>query len=1242
MKDPESLNYSRHGKFCIRLVASVTHFVNDQNYDDIAKGNKDRLEEAEGNQPLVKKKKNELSFQQERIIVTIGTNLLQKMIDTTMLDTFKSMINNQIDKFRPTLEAIQILRADYAVLAVLNGIKFFGNLGLNQKMQFKLHENVDKLPTKEYQNKGKLMSDCIRAICNYIKITSEVKSVKAYTEGTVSDLVFDLMTKMLKNFKAPEDSWLVLRAFREWLLNRIKIIEECDDNMRYRIYDPESFIMCSESQRAKLVTDVLDSLYGTYQKFQDQEKVVALVFEIILLLGYIYPSWRDRVAKEFIPLALNSLINNDFSAETDKKILESLRYLTGTDDKSEEIVIENIEALAQNGGIEALTAVISRHDFGKDFIKESRPLLEALQESGGSKEAVEPDIEKFLETIRTFVEMDDQKKKDQTCIREMEDAVKKLNVLCLISGMKEACLENGYNDLLKRLLDYSVNMSRDDGLDSVMAKRLKKLALVGLSQNLHENLMETPAEKNRIKEELAKLSNQDDGIKLLIKALQQDKNVPDIVNLITPLLNKFFPGAQSNQVKEIAEKENFQPDLEFIFEEYGKSSDPEISSEVTNLYLNLSTKIDSQMTEKLLRRLKREIDKSIEEDDLESLASALKNLLPFINNEIWTQNDPNFDLLEIIRSAMKKVHSNSTMKLEQEAKEICSHSLKTQSIPSLSNQSNKILKEEIDLSIETLEIIKGLTGDIKHNFLKAEDLIRMLPLLSFFDGSIGIFDIYQELVLNKKVAKALKEEAGFECLTFALLRNNKDCFKAEEFELGANLFKSSTNLSFLAGNLVNKFGSENNSKIVSPDLECLLKQKNEQIKANISKFKEVSHSLLDKAKEIDLIDKYVEDVNKLEIDSEKSNIQLTSSSRLLVSALKVGIRQETLSKKLKQLMGAFKDFLKKKELETQKKEKEGLTGELTDRKNWQFFPRIIRKVFKDVGEDHQLIQNKELWNQLVNRYMNRSPDLLRKNSKKILRNIQSCLPRAQLLESKENILFNENSGLIETSLNIQKRGILSTSLTKNGLSIGRNCIKIYSHIEESLQVSLVSLMADLANSREMIETWESKEIPSQLISMMRPDQLNSNDNITTFISISKIIRSILYLDGDSQKQIINQLEEKNIQGRLVDLLRDFVEKEQTSFEGLDEQLFQDVAKTLRCLFEKSENKLPMVTKKLPEILSNALNKSQICDSMIEKFVPGSPGFKTFKTFNQALILFMMIWNDKSLGNKFFNQQKDLM
>ena len=79
----------------------------------------------------------------------------------------------------------------------------------------------------------------------------------------------------------------------------------------------------------------MDSLYHTHIKFQENEKVLRINFEVIILLGYIYPDWKGKVGSNFIPLVLDVLSKDNYEKETKEKAMELLTFLTGCDKRSD-------------------------------------------------------------------------------------------------------------------------------------------------------------------------------------------------------------------------------------------------------------------------------------------------------------------------------------------------------------------------------------------------------------------------------------------------------------------------------------------------------------------------------------------------------------------------------------------------------------------------------------------------------------------------------------------------------------------------------------------------------------------------------------------------------------------------------------------------------------------------------------------------------------------------------------------
>ncbi len=186
-----------------------------------------------------------------------------------------------------------ILRSEYAVLACANGINTFGCEGLKNNMQDWMADNIGRIEKvtkfKYFKDKEKLLGDCIRAIANYVCITWNLTGMNLYSKKEISKIVFEFFIKFLISSYSPLNSYVMLKAFKDWLIERIEIIENATNMERYQIYDPESFMMVAESIRIDLLVRVMDSLYHTHIKFVENEKVVKINFEVIILLGYVYP-----------------------------------------------------------------------------------------------------------------------------------------------------------------------------------------------------------------------------------------------------------------------------------------------------------------------------------------------------------------------------------------------------------------------------------------------------------------------------------------------------------------------------------------------------------------------------------------------------------------------------------------------------------------------------------------------------------------------------------------------------------------------------------------------------------------------------------------------------------------------------------------------------------------------------------------------------------------------------------------
>lgn len=160
--------------------------------------------------------------------------------------------------FKTKTETITILRSEYAVLTVANGINTFGCEGLKRNMQDWLKNNINIIEKQckglDFPKKSILLADCIKSLSNYVCITWNETGKNLYEKKEVSKKVFELFTEYLNKSQKPLDSYVYLNAFKSWLVERIEIIENVSNFERAKIYDKNSFMMVDEKIRDSLIT----------------------------------------------------------------------------------------------------------------------------------------------------------------------------------------------------------------------------------------------------------------------------------------------------------------------------------------------------------------------------------------------------------------------------------------------------------------------------------------------------------------------------------------------------------------------------------------------------------------------------------------------------------------------------------------------------------------------------------------------------------------------------------------------------------------------------------------------------------------------------------------------------------------------------------------------------------------------------------------------------------------------------
>ena len=67
---------------------------------------------------------------------------MDRLLDYSVLETFKNSITKLVKNFQTNAQTVQILRAEYAIIACANAVNLFGMEGLKRDMQDWLYQNI--------------------------------------------------------------------------------------------------------------------------------------------------------------------------------------------------------------------------------------------------------------------------------------------------------------------------------------------------------------------------------------------------------------------------------------------------------------------------------------------------------------------------------------------------------------------------------------------------------------------------------------------------------------------------------------------------------------------------------------------------------------------------------------------------------------------------------------------------------------------------------------------------------------------------------------------------------------------------------------------------------------------------------------------------------------------------------------------------------------------------------------------
>jgi hypothetical protein len=1015
----------------IRLIASIKNFVIEEDYKDFEEAGEAKESEAS----------DVLTFAQEREIHKKGSELVALLADSATPVTFKGSVDKSIKLFKPKPETIQILRAEYAVLTCLNGDNFFGNDGLKMHMQTVLAQNIVEIEkavqNKPFVDKEKLIPDCIRAIANFVCITWNESGKNAYERANISAIVFGLFDQYLKGSESPLASYILLKAFREWLINRIEIIENASNMERDKIYDPESFMMVPLAQKEGIITSVMDSLYMTHQRFNSNEKVVKLNFEVIILLGYVYPAWKSKVAKNFIPQALDSLMQNDLSMESDLQALELLKQLTGTDEKSEGVLTEALEIAVKNGGLPKLCKSIADNNFDKRYIIAAKPLMEAFGEYEVKMNAKDTQsvVQAALDRIEAFNKLPADQKMDPARLAEIAKTLDDLNSYALIDHLEKYMLAHKHPELIGDLWNFVNSAPKTGGAaDSLMSKIDKGCAL-GIVSHLNDSANKQEAMKQMFgNPKTFKFATESPNILInAFRSLQKNSSDPDVVLNNAKIINDCFPSANSLTCQKIAKEIKFQPTLEYIFNSFGPSESRDLAQEANSLYFNLTEKQDEKTVEKMIKKIMRKFKQDITAGAIVEIESSFLTLSPFTKNPVFINNQEEFCTDDYILKTLMLLHAKIKEKLDKNTFKLLNEAIGDSNVPDIGDGNKKIIAEEIALAKTLTEYILDLPEALQKKTAGRADILRLTDVELILAGNQRAYDLVDMYLKDEQARQIMAGNRGFEINSYILLKNTKDAFKPAEYTsnepVGVSaVLKSGLGASGLTKSLLRgPKGPQTNVSFVanedSQQSKVLDEAKSEAIEKLIERYSQLSLPLLNKPKIGNIIELYIKEMGSFKPGDQKQLTECIAIGRLMACLLSMKEADVDLKPYSEDLQKAMIKFLDAAAAEPN-----------MNKKLMRFFENNLAKMAKRLDRTPNSMRNPDLWNKLVDRYFLVAPESIRPNHKKVFQALDFTKPHPKPNALRRK-MFEEKTGQLRFQTDYSGADPLSKHNKENAKAI---------------------------------------------------------------------------------------------------------------------------------------------------------------------------------------------------------------
>ena len=1158
----------------IKLLATIKNYIIEEDYREFEDEEHDQIELGSAK----KKQKMVLLYHEEREIYKKSSELIEKLIDAGSLMTFRGNVERGIANFKPKSEIIQILRADFAILACINSINFFGIEGLKNNLHNVLKgyiENLEKVSHYQHFNeKEKLITDAIRAIANFICITWSDKGSKEYEIAECSIVVFSLLEKYLKEAMGPFQAFVFLKAFKEWLINRLEIIEAYNIEQKNNVYMSDHFMLIVSSKVDATIVNVLDTLYQNHDKFYKSQKVVHINLEIITLLCHLSRKWKSKVANSFIAQLLEILNSDLYSTECEIKAIELLKLFTGTDNNSEEtnpVAIKNV--LASNG-LSKIFKSIFQIGFDPEFITICKPLIEGLifHDSESDATLTKKLIDEFIEKMDEFNTMNDDKKLEGNILKQTINVLGQMNNFCLLEILQDYLKEKRFANKVNQVWSFTNDqMTRNQDLAlQIPLKTIDSLCATGVVNSISKNhpiLSHNDQENEQTANEI--LTN-------CFKSLYRNVKNPEAVWICSKLINSCFPSKQAKDCIQINKALKGDAYIMQIDQMYKNDHNKEFARESHDLYLNLTdTKKDEFINNQIGNAIK-EIDNALTYENIPQLTNSLKLLQPLMENATVKEENDKFGITKRVLEVLRCLKKTFDAKININCSEIRKNALSNISIPNLTTNERSALIPEISLSQNLMGLLGNCPENIIEDLRNVPDIASLIEIPLFLNGEINSIEAIDKLFESKKFLAKHQDAGFFEIATYILLRKNKDSFKPNNIAENEDVEKSvlfslkNSNIANLGASVLLAKPKENNQNIFASNLmgdprsnksKIFEKSKVENFAENLALFTKVINKVMVPEKFMSIIQQYLSDLKGFQSKNPISVFNLIVSSRYLVSLLHIKDSSFDFAPYADEFMTGYLDYLRKLTKSSQPNKK-------LVRLNEDIFSRFAKRVKKQKKE----FRNVKLWNKMLYFYFVFKPEFISGNSKRIFKNLSLSKPN---LSNKNyvKLRFNKTNGLMEFVFDFSLINILSGKNQKNTDAIFKT-MKLVIASSRITPPQFFNILEGISRCKFGCNEFMKSEVFESYIALLNNYQ-DYNDT-KSFNEMATILINCLGAANDFGvfKSAQNQkIHSDNFSKKFFDVI-----------DGFHQELFRKNVTALIHVFTKVPNKSSFYDERIPEKL----------------------------------------------------------